>query len=240
MPRSDPAVLLGWSWSRAACSFSARGRRVDRLPWRFCAQRRHPRRRQVCARRDALSSWREVRRPLPHRPGPSRSSTPDAFAPQARLDPSRGWRAGSAWAPARGSHCGLRGRLRLRALVGLQDSHADLLVICPSRFGQQVTLSARAPRPMSAGRTLPTPSAACAVPDLRGRLGGSNGRDARLLHARAAAARAASEGAGRPAPDEPPPRGLRVQRPQPLRRDCAAVACVGGDVWCHSTACACA
>ena len=129
---------------------------------------------------------------------------------------------------------------QLRALVGLQDSHADLLVICPSRFGQQVTLSARAPRPMSAGRTLPTPSAACAVPDLRGRLGGSNGRDARLLHARAAAARAASEGAGRPAPDEPPPRGLRVQRPQPLRRDRAAVACVGGDVWCHSKACACA
>ena len=114
VPRSDPAVLLGWSWSRARCSFSARGRRVDRLPWRFCAQRRHPRRRQVCARRDALSSWREVRRPLPHRPGPSRSSTPDAFAPQARLDPPRGWRAGLAWAPALGSHCGLRGRLRHR------------------------------------------------------------------------------------------------------------------------------
>ena len=36
-----------------------------------------------------------------------------AFAPQARLDPPRGWRAGSAWAPA-GSHCGLRGRLRHR------------------------------------------------------------------------------------------------------------------------------
>ena len=114
MPRSDPVVLLGWSWSRVRCSFSARGRRVDRLPWRFCAQRRHPRRRQVCARRDALSSWREVRRPLPHRPGPSRSSTPDALAPQARLDPPRGWRAGSAWAPALGSHCGLRGRLRHR------------------------------------------------------------------------------------------------------------------------------
>ena len=81
---------------------------------RFGTQRRQPRRRQVCARRDALSSWREVRRPLPHRPGPSRSSTPDAFAPQARLDPPRGWRAGSAWAPALGSHCGLRGRLRHR------------------------------------------------------------------------------------------------------------------------------
>ena len=114
MPRSDPAVLLGWSWSRAACSFSARGRRVDMLCLRFGTQRRQPRRRQVCARRDALSSWHEVRRPLPHRAGPSRSSTPDAFAPQARLDPPRGWRAGSAWAPALGSHCGLRGRLRHR------------------------------------------------------------------------------------------------------------------------------
>ena len=38
---------------------------------RFGTQRRQPRRRQVCARRDALSSWHEVRRPLPHRPGPS-------------------------------------------------------------------------------------------------------------------------------------------------------------------------
>ena len=105
VPRSDPAVLLGWSWSRARCSFSARGRRVDMLCWRFCAQRRQPRRRQVCARRDALSSWHEVRRPLPHRSGPSthardcrrRSAAPPApaapscrrhtGAPQARLDP---------------------------------------------------------------------------------------------------------------------------------------------------------
>mgnify|MGYP006903297234 CR=1 FL=1 len=71
VPRSDPAVLLGWSWSRVRCSFSARGRRVDMLCLRFCAQRRQPRRRQVCARRDALSSWREVRRPVPRRPGPS-------------------------------------------------------------------------------------------------------------------------------------------------------------------------
>ena len=72
---------------------------------RFGTQRRHPRRRQVCARRDALSSWREVRRPLPHHPGPSthardcrrRSEAPPApaapscrrhtGAPQARLDP---------------------------------------------------------------------------------------------------------------------------------------------------------
>ena len=72
---------------------------------RFGTQRRQPRRRQVCARRGALSSWHEVRRPLPHRPGPSthardcrrRSEAPPApaapscrrhtGAPQARLDP---------------------------------------------------------------------------------------------------------------------------------------------------------
>ena len=72
--------------------------------------------------------------------GSSRSSTPDGFAPQARLDPpprtplrrrlvsilhpGRACAAGSsrspsrvessAWAPALGSHCGLRGRLRHR------------------------------------------------------------------------------------------------------------------------------
>ena len=72
---------------------------------RFGTQRRQPRRQQVCARRDALSSWHEVRRPLPHHPGPSthardcrrRSAAPPApaapscrrhtGAPQARLDP---------------------------------------------------------------------------------------------------------------------------------------------------------
>ena len=133
MPRSDPTVLLGWSWSRAACSFSARGRRVDRLPWRFCAQRRQRRRRQVCAL-DATRSRAGMRcvgpcltalahpraratvgcaqrlrlhPPLPLAAGTlarrrlvsilhpgrlcaagsSRSSTPDALAPQARLDP---------------------------------------------------------------------------------------------------------------------------------------------------------
>ena len=39
---------------------------------------------------------------------------PCAAGSSARLDPPRGWRAGSAWAPALGSHCGLRGRLRHR------------------------------------------------------------------------------------------------------------------------------
>ena len=111
---TDPAVRTVTTWPRPPCLGLSRRRRVDMLCLRFGTQRRQPRRRQVCARRDALSSWREVRRPLPHRPGPSRSSTPDAFAPQARLDPPRGWRAGLAWAPALGSHCGLRGRLRHR------------------------------------------------------------------------------------------------------------------------------
>ena len=89
---------------------------------------RQPRRQQVCARRDALSSWREVRRPLPHRPGPSRSSTPDAFAPQARLDPPRGWSGlgvGScprlalraAWSPSSSPSCALRAD-RARAAGG--------------------------------------------------------------------------------------------------------------------------
>ena len=164
VPRSDPAVLLGWSWSRARCSFSARGRRVDRLPWRFCAQRRQPRRRQVCARRDALSSWREVRRPLPHRPGPSRSSTPDAFAPQARLDPPRGWRAGLAWAPALGSHCGLRGRLRHRRAARSEPIAHALQVPRPTpprpaRACRLLRLSPAVARPLSLGRPPARPQA---------------------------------------------------------------------------------
>ena len=166
MPRSDPAVLLGWSWSRARCSFSARGRRVDRLPLRFCAQRRNPRRRQVCARRDALSSWREVRRPLPHRPGPSRSSTPDAFAPQARLDPPRGWRAGLAWAPALGSHCGLRGRLRHRRaarsepIVHCRWFHAPRL---PVPLARAASSASRVPSARGAPLGLAAPPPPCTL-----------------------------------------------------------------------------
>ena len=151
VPRSDPAVLLGWSWSRARCSFSARGRRVDRLPWRFCAQRRHPRRRQVCARRDALSSWHEVRRPLARRPGPSRSSTPDAFAPQARLDPPRGWRAGLAWAPVLGSHCELRGRLRHRRAARSEPIAHALQVSRPTPAPRPRQIGSRGRRPCAAG-----------------------------------------------------------------------------------------
>ena len=117
------------------------------------APKGQPRRGQVCARRDALSSWREVRRPLPHRAGPSRSSTPDAFAPQARLDPPRGWRAGLAWAPALGSHCGLRGRLRHRRaarsepIVHCRWCHAPRLSVLLARAASSASRVPSAWRP---------------------------------------------------------------------------------------------
>ena len=64
---------------------------------RFGTQRRLPRRRQVCARRDALSSWYEVRRPVPRHPGPStraRDRRRRSEAPPAPAAPScrRHWR----------------------------------------------------------------------------------------------------------------------------------------------------
>ena len=68
---TNPAVRTVTTWPRPPCLGLSRRRRVDMLCLRFGTQRRQPRRRQVCARRDALSSWHEVRRPLPHRPGPS-------------------------------------------------------------------------------------------------------------------------------------------------------------------------
>ena len=71
MAETNPAVRTVTTWPRPPCLGLSRRRRVDMLCLRFGTQRRQPRRRQVCARRDALSSWHEVRRPLPHRPGPS-------------------------------------------------------------------------------------------------------------------------------------------------------------------------
>ena len=102
--------------------------------------------------------------------GSSRSSTPDALAPQARLDPPRGWRAGSAWAPALGSHCGLRGRLRHRRAARSEPIVHALQVPRPappsparasrllrlSRALRVAPLSASRPRPRRA--RLPTPA----------------------------------------------------------------------------------
>ena len=91
----------------------------------------------------------------------SRSSTPDALAPQARLDPPRGWRAGLAWAPALGSHCGLRGRLRHRQAARSEPIVPALQVPRPTppssaRASRLLRLS-RALRvaPLSASRPAP-------------------------------------------------------------------------------------
>ena len=232
------APALGFVDEGAAHSRHARPIALTSL--RFCAQRRQPRRRQVCARRDALSSWHEVRRPLPHRPGPStrardrrlrseappapaapscrghtgapqarldppprtalrrrlvsilhpgrpcaagssRSSTPDALAPQARLDPPRGWRAGSAWAPALGSHCGLRGRLRHRRAARSEPIVHALQVPrpappSPARASRLLRLSrALCVAPLSASRPRPR-RARLPTPAPRPRQIGSRGR----------------------------------------------------------------
>ena len=129
--------------------------------------------------------------------GLSRDSTPDGFAPQARPDPPprtplrrrlvsilhhrRACAAGSsrsasrvessAWAPALGSHCGLRGRLRHRRaarsepIVHCRWCHAPRLSVLLARAassGSRVPsaraapLSASRPRPRRA--RLPTPA----------------------------------------------------------------------------------
>ena len=94
--------------------------------------------------------------------GSSRSSTPDALAPQARLDPPRGWRAGSAWAPALGSHCGLRGRLRHRRaarsepIVHCRWFHAPRLPVPLARAASSASRVPSAWRP-SRPRAAPPP-----------------------------------------------------------------------------------
>ena len=114
--------------------------------------------------------------------GSSRSSTPDALAPQARLDPPRGWRAGSAWAPALGSHCGLRGRLRHRRAARSEPIvHALQVVPRPTppssaRASRLLRLScALCVAPLSASRPRPR-RARLPTPAPRPRQIGSRGR----------------------------------------------------------------
>ena len=89
-PRRSGAHTCSLARHQQRCGLSRR-RRVDMLCLRFVTQTRQPRRRQVCARRDALSSWHEVRRPLPHRPGPfthARDCWRRSAAPHAPAAPS--------------------------------------------------------------------------------------------------------------------------------------------------------
>ena len=98
--------------------------------------------------------------------GSSRSSTPDALAPQARLDPPRGWRAGSAWAPALGSHCGLRGRLRHRRaarsepIVHCRWCHAPRLSVLLARAASSAS---RVPSARGAPLGLAAPPPPCTL-----------------------------------------------------------------------------
>ena len=109
------------------------------------------------------------------------SSTPDALAPQARLDPPRGWRAGSAWAPALGSHCGLRGRLRHRRAAHSEPIVHALQVPRPTppssaRASRLLRLScALCVAPLSASRPRPR-RARLPTPAPRPRQIGSRGR----------------------------------------------------------------
>ena len=207
---------------------------------RFGTQRRQPRRRQVCARRDALSSWHEVRRPLPHHPGPSTRARDRRRSSEALVSilHAGGERARRGLLPSARTAgcvvvfvCARSSASRTRTPTCSSSARADSASRSRSR------LEPHAPCLPAALCPPRLPRAQCQIYEADSEVVTG---EMRVLHARAAAARAASEGAGRPAPDEPPPRGLRVQRPQPLRRDRAAVACVGGDVWCHSKACACA
>ena len=181
-PARAPAAP-SWLLPRAHCSLARRRcSRLDPPP----APRTALRRRLV----PILHHGRFLRRRLvpilhPGRPcaaGSSRSSTPDALAPQARLDPPRGWRAGSAWAPALGSHCGLRGRLRHRRAARSEPIvHALQVVPRPTppssaRASRLLRLScALCVAPLSASRPRPR-RARLPTPAPRPRQIGSRGR----------------------------------------------------------------
>ena len=128
----------------------------------------------ACTRRSLLpqAHWRAAGSSRPSTPdgfcaaGSSRSSTPDALAPQARLDPPRGWRAGSAWAPALGSHCGLRGRLRHRRaarsepIVHCRWCHAPRLSVLLARAASSAS---RVPSARGAPLGLAAPPPPCTL-----------------------------------------------------------------------------
>ena len=139
-----------------------------------------------CTRRPLLprAHWRAA--------GSSRSSTPDGFAPQARPDPpprtplrrrlvsilhpGRPCAAGSsrsasrvessAWAPALGSHCGLRGRLRHRRaarsepIVHCRWCHAPRLSVLLARAASSAS---RVPSARGAPLGLAAPPPPCTL-----------------------------------------------------------------------------